>query len=242
MNRSISPTSVLRVASEGVHQAAPAFGWYTDHVLFHRIWSPPNLSRRDRSIVTVSALATGGHNAQLGGHWNRALDHGLMPNEAIELVTHLAFQAGWPNAMSALGVAREVFEQRGISFNSISQVTGSSFDINCILPEPIRAMEQTFRKDPFTTALAERLEELVERDVWSRSGLEPRERSISTIEVVVASGNTAQLISEARRGLDSGPTLAELCEIILHLGYYVGLPKARNAARTLNPLGTVAQV
>jgi len=72
----------------------------------------PNLTPRDRSLVTVSALIATGQMAQLGGHLSRAVDNGLTQTEAAEAITHLAFYAGWPNAFSALPIAKEVFEKR----------------------------------------------------------------------------------------------------------------------------------
>jgi 4-carboxymuconolactone decarboxylase len=72
----------------------------------------PNLTPRDRSLVTISALIATGQVAQLGGHLNRAMDNGLTQAEAAEAITHLAFYAGWPNAFSALPIAKEVFEKR----------------------------------------------------------------------------------------------------------------------------------
>ena len=71
-----------------------------------------NLTPRDRSLVTISALIATGQVAQLGGHLNRAMDNGLTQAEAAEAITHLAFYAGWPNAFSALPIAKEVFEKR----------------------------------------------------------------------------------------------------------------------------------
>ena len=80
--------------------------------VFGRLWTREGLSRRDRSLVTVSALVAAGQVAQVPFHLNRAMDNGLTRAQAAEAVTHLAFYAGWPNAMSALPVVKEVFEKR----------------------------------------------------------------------------------------------------------------------------------
>ena len=85
---------------------------YTTDILFRDLWLRPNLTPRDRSLVTISALIATGQVAQLGGHLNRAMDNGLTQAEAAEAITHLAFYAGWPNAFSALPIAKEVFEKR----------------------------------------------------------------------------------------------------------------------------------
>ena len=88
---------------------APGLVHYTDKVLFDEVWQRPQLSKRDRSLVTVAALIAGGNTEQLPGHLNRAKANGLSEAELAEVVIHLAFYAGWPKAMSAVKVAREVF-------------------------------------------------------------------------------------------------------------------------------------
>ena len=81
----------------------------TDEVLFGDIWERPELSKRDRSLITVAALIAGGNTEQLTGHLQRAKDNGLTETELKEVITHLAFYAGWPKAMSAITVAKRVF-------------------------------------------------------------------------------------------------------------------------------------
>jgi len=100
-----------RVA-EDVGATAPGLEQYTTDVLFRDLWLRPGLAPRDRSLVTVSALIALGHGAQIPYHLNRAMDNGLTKTEASEVLTHLAFYAGWPNAMSAVPVAKGVFEKR----------------------------------------------------------------------------------------------------------------------------------
>lgn len=101
------------VAPANMHAVAPALAGYTDDVLFGDVWRRPDLSPRDRSLVVVSALIAGGNTEQLRGHLG-PLDNGVTPIELSEAVTHLAFYAGWPRAVSAVNVMAEVFEQRGI--------------------------------------------------------------------------------------------------------------------------------
>ena len=85
---------------------------YTTDVLFRDLWLRPDLAPRDWSLVTVSALIASGQVAQVTYHLNRAMDNGLTQTQAAEVVTHLAFYAGWPNAFSALPVLKDVFEKR----------------------------------------------------------------------------------------------------------------------------------
>lgn len=91
---------------------APGMVQYTTDILFRDLWLRPDLAPRDRSLVTVSALIASGQVAQIPYHLNRAMDAGLTQSQAAEVITHLAFCVGWPNAMSALPVAKDVFENR----------------------------------------------------------------------------------------------------------------------------------
>ena len=90
----------------------PALVQYTTDVLFRDLWLRPDLAPRDRSLVTVNALIASGQVAQMTFHLNRAMDKGLTQGEAAEMVAHLAFYAGWPHAMSAVSVAKDVFDKR----------------------------------------------------------------------------------------------------------------------------------
>jgi 4-carboxymuconolactone decarboxylase len=89
---------------------APKLVSLTDDVLFGDVWERPELNKRDRSLITVAALVAGGNTEQLVGHLARAKANGLSETELKEAIVHLAFYAGWPKAMSAIGVAKKLFE------------------------------------------------------------------------------------------------------------------------------------
>ena len=82
----------------------------TDEVLFGDVWERKELAPRDRSLITVAALIAGGNSEQLSFHLTKAKENGLTETELKEVITHLAFYAGWPKAMSALSVAKRIFE------------------------------------------------------------------------------------------------------------------------------------
>jgi 4-carboxymuconolactone decarboxylase len=82
------------------------------NVLFGDVWERPELSKRDRSLITVSVLTALYRTGQLPGHLNRALDNGLTKEEIGEAITHVAFYAGWPTAANAVQIAKEVFDSR----------------------------------------------------------------------------------------------------------------------------------
>ena len=103
-----------RAASVGkaLGDAAPGLVQDTSDVLFHDLWLRPDLTPRDRSLVTISDLIATGQFGQLPGHLVRALNNGLTQTETSEVISHLAYYGGWPNAFSAAAIARTVFQQR----------------------------------------------------------------------------------------------------------------------------------
>jgi 4-carboxymuconolactone decarboxylase len=112
----VSPDSAAEAdrpsrAQQLMGDIAPALADLTDDVLYGQVWSRPGLSLRDRSLVTVSALIATNRPDQLRSHLALARDNGVTESELIETITHLAFYAGWPSAVAAIGAAREVFNR-----------------------------------------------------------------------------------------------------------------------------------
>ena len=105
---SSQPTPAQRLIGD----FSPKLVELTDKVLFGDVWARPQLSPRDRSLVTVSALIAMNRPDQLRSHLARARDNGVTQEELVETITHLAFYAGWPSAMTAVSVAKEVFEKK----------------------------------------------------------------------------------------------------------------------------------
>jgi 4-carboxymuconolactone decarboxylase len=103
---SSEPTAIQKMLGD----FAPKLVELTDHVLFGDIWEREGLSKRDRSLATVSALIALNRPDQLRHHLQRARDNGVTKDEIIETITHLAFYAGWPSAMTAIMIAKELFE------------------------------------------------------------------------------------------------------------------------------------
>ena len=88
----------------------PKLAEITDNVLFGDVWERPGLSKRDRSLVTVAALIASNRPEQLRHHLQRARENGVTKDEVVEVITHLAFYTGWPNAINAITIARETFQ------------------------------------------------------------------------------------------------------------------------------------
>ena len=92
-----------------ITEYAEKFGEVTTNVLFGDIWKRPDLSPRDRSLITVAALVATYRQNELPFHFKRAIDNGLTEAEVIEAITHLAFYTGWPCAATALTIAQKVY-------------------------------------------------------------------------------------------------------------------------------------
>jgi 4-carboxymuconolactone decarboxylase len=99
-------------ARASMAEFAPKLSQLGADVLFGDIWERPGLSKRDRSLVTVAMLAATYRPIQLAGHLNLALENGVTKDELIELMTHLAFYAGWPSAVTGMTTLKEVCEKR----------------------------------------------------------------------------------------------------------------------------------
>jgi 4-carboxymuconolactone decarboxylase len=103
------PTSPAR---ELIRGTVPKLAEISDTLIYGEVWERPQLSKRDRSLITVAALLAMGREKQLEGHLGRALANCVTKDEISELITHLAFYAGWPAAMTAALVAKEVFASK----------------------------------------------------------------------------------------------------------------------------------
>ncbi|HAM27652.1 MAG TPA: 4-carboxymuconolactone decarboxylase [Microbacteriaceae bacterium] len=106
------PTGEQTPAQQLIGDFAPKLVALTDDVLFGDIWERPEISPRDRSLITVAGLIMGGNYEQLPGHLARAKSNGLTESELKEVIIHMAFYAGWPKAMSALTVAKREFDEQ----------------------------------------------------------------------------------------------------------------------------------
>jgi 4-carboxymuconolactone decarboxylase len=100
-------------APKAFRDIAPALADFTDKVLFGEVWKRPALSPRDRSLITVACLIALYRTNELPFHLKKALENGISRDEVAEIITHLAFYAGWPTASTAVGIAQRVFDDAG---------------------------------------------------------------------------------------------------------------------------------
>lgn len=106
----MSTKKELTAAQKALGDFAPKLVELTDDVLFSDIWERPELSKRDRSLITCAALVATGKTEQMDFHFPKAIENGVTKAELIELITHLAFYVGWPAAMSAITRAKQLLE------------------------------------------------------------------------------------------------------------------------------------
>jgi 4-carboxymuconolactone decarboxylase len=215
-----------RVAPQVVYETAPGLGHFTDDVLFGEVWERKELSPRDRSLVTVATLVSTGKAAQTGSHVRRALDNGVKPHEIGELITQLAFYSGWPNAMSAVTETKKVFEERGIGALSSSEAARIELEAAA---EAKRATTVDTNVAPTASALADLTNRVLFGDLWRRPDLSARDRSLVTMASLVAIGQPEQLPFHANRAMDNGLTRAEASEVVTHVAFYAGWPRAMSA-------------
>jgi 4-carboxymuconolactone decarboxylase len=215
-------------APPDVRSLTPTLADYTENLLFGDVWAREGLSPRDRSLVTVSALIAGNKTAQQVGHIGRALDNGVKPSEITAMITHLAFYTGWPNAISAVGVAKEVFAKRGIPDEAPRPVAADLLPIDGA-SEATRTATVNSNVGPVAPGLAQYTNDILFKDLWRRPDLSARDRSLVTIAALIASGDAQQIGFHVERGMTNGLSRTEVSETITHLAFYAGWPKAMSA-------------
>ena len=225
-NKGNTLTASLTYAN--VRAVSPALEYYTKGPLLDGLWKRPELSPRDRSIVTVAALIARLQTIEMPFHFALALDHGVKPSELSEIITHLAFYSGWANAMSAVAVAKDLFRQRGIEIDALPPAKEK------LLPlkeeaEKQRATQVSTNFGTVSPGLVQNTTDLLFRDLWLRPALALRDRSLVTVSALIAAGQVAQLPHHLGRALDNGLTQGQAAEVLTHLAFYSGWPNAFSA-------------
>jgi 4-carboxymuconolactone decarboxylase len=205
---------------------APGLAMLTDDVLFGDVWRRPELSPRDRSLVTISVLIATGKPAQLAGHLGRALDNGVEPGEASGLLAHLAIYCGWPSAVSALEIYDQVYTARKVDTAALRAVSPR---LPNSASDAARAKAVNDQLGAVAPKFVQLTNDVVFDDLWRRSDLTLRDRSLVTIAALAAMGDDDQLDIYLRRGLESGLTRMQITEALTHLGFYAGWAKATKA-------------
>lgn len=213
---------------DDVRSVSPALESYTRDFLLDGLWKRPELSPRDRSIVTVAAIIARIQMMEMPVHFELALNNGVMPAELSEIVTHLAFYAGWGNAMAATAVAKDVFRQRGVGVDQLPPVKDKPLPLDEEV-EQQRATQVGNNFGAVSPGLVQNTTDLLFRDLWLRPGLTPRDRSLVTVSALIANGQTAQISFHLNRAMDNGLTQEQASEVLTHIAFYAGWPCAMSA-------------
>lgn len=214
--------------SDGMESVAPGLERYTRDTVQGGLWERAELSRRDRSIVTLAVLVARNQTGELGRQMALALDNGVKPAEISELITHLAFYAGWGNACEAVSVAHEVFARRGVAARDLPAARPSLLPLDEAAESRRAQMVQQSFGD-VAPGVVKYTTEALFRDLWLRPGLSPRDRSLVTVSALVANGQVAQMPFHLNRAMDNGLTRAQASEVLTHLAFYAGWPNVFSA-------------
>jgi 4-carboxymuconolactone decarboxylase len=224
----VIPNSKPMLSRDEIGMVAPALDKYTQERLLGDVWKRPELGPRDRSIVTLAALIARNQTMEMTDYMRLALDHGVKPAEISEIITHLAFYAGWGNAMGAVAAAKDVFTERKIGTNQLPAASPSLLPLN-ERAEADRAAGVLQRFGAAFPAVVQDTTDALFRDLWLRPDLAPRDRSLVTVSALISSGQVAQVPYHLNRAMDSGLTQMEAVGAISHLAYYVGWPNIFSA-------------
>jgi len=207
---------------------SPALERYTTGTVLGDLWKRPQLSMRDRSIVTLSVLIARNQTVEMPYYLNVALDSGGKPGEISEIITHLAFYSGWVNATSALVVTKDVFEKRGIEPEQLPPASPELLPIDEAAEAQRASMvEQNFGS--VAPGVVQFTRDALFRDLWLRPALAPRDRSLVTVSALVAAGQVMQLTYHLNRAMDNGLTKTEASEVMTQLAFYTGWPNVFSA-------------
>ena len=217
----------MQIASN-VGMVSPALERYMEGTLFGDVWTRPDLSPRDRSIVTVAVLIGRNQPVELPYYFSLALDNGVSAAEISEIITHLAFYSGWSNAIAAAGVAKDVFAERGIGADQLPPASPGLLPLDQAAEEQ-RATRVQQDVGPVSPGLVQYTGDLLFRDLWLRPDLAPRDRSLVTVSALIAAGQVAQIPFHLNRAMDNGLTKAEASEVLTHVAFYAGWPNAMSA-------------
>jgi 4-carboxymuconolactone decarboxylase len=217
-----------RLSPDDVRKVAPALEAYTQERLYGEVWKHPGLTARDRSLITIAALIARDQTPALTYYFNQAIENGVKPREISETITHLAFYAGWANALGAVGAARDVFAQRGISADQIPAASVQLLPLGrSRRGRSGKARQRTIRRYRARRCPIHHRGPIP--DLWRRPDLAPRDRSLATVSALIATGQAAQLPYHLNRAMDYGLTQPEAAEVLTHLAFYTGWPSVFSA-------------
>lgn len=222
------PANLPTLISDDVTSVAPALRACMQGDVLDGLWKRPQLSPRDRSIVTLSVLITRNQTLDLPFYLRLALDSGLKPSEISEIVTHLAFCAGLGNAGATIAIVKGIFTERGIGADQLPSANPKLLPLD-EAAEAKRAANVEKNTGPISPGLVHFTAEVLFLKLWLRPDLAPRDRSLVTVSSLMAAGHAAQITFHLNKAMDNGLTRAQAGEVIAQVAFYAGWPSAFSA-------------
>ncbi|MET9882644.1 carboxymuconolactone decarboxylase family protein [Streptomyces sp. NPDC006430] len=220
---------------ESLQDIAPDLGRFVVEFAYGDVYARPGLDLRERELVTVAALAAQGDTApQLNFHIDAALHVGVRPAEIVEALIHIVPFMGFPRALNAIGVARTVFADRGVTFEPPvmkdardRRVRGAQKLVEIDGRHGLDVIESL---NDIAPDLGRFIVEFTFGDIYYRPWLTPRRRQLVTVSALTAFGDTApQLRVHIGAALNVGLTAAQVVEALIHVVPYAGFPRVLNA-------------
>ncbi len=224
----MSKSNPPALTRDDIRRVSPALERYAEGTLQGDLWKRPDLSPRDRSVVTLAALIARNQMIEMPRHLDLALDNGVRPGEISEIITHLAFYSGWANAMAAVAVAKEVFAHLRIGADQLPPASPALLPLD-EAAEADRAARVGQQFGTVVPGIVQYTTDVLFRDLWLRPDLAPRDRSLVTVSALIAAGQVAQVPYHLNRAMDAGLTRAQAAEVVTHLAFYAGWPNAMSA-------------
>lgn len=212
-----------------IEAVSPALERYASTRLAGDLWKRKDLSPRDRSLVTVAAVIAQNQTVLLPEQLDLALKNGVKPAELSETITHLAFYAGWGNAIAAAAVTKEIFLQKRINAEQLPHAEEELLPVD-EKSEAARAERVERSIGSAAPGLVSDTTDVLFRELWLRPGLAPRDRSLVTVSALIANGQIQQIPPHLNRAMDNGLTRQQASGALSQLAYYAGWPNAFSAA------------
>lgn len=216
------------LTSQDLDAVSPALRHFTECIVQGELWDRVELSARDRSVVTLAVVIARNQAVQLSTSLEAALKNGVKPAEISEIITHLAFYAGWGNALAAILPTKEVFSRNGVKQESLPPAHDASLPLD-EEGETKRATTVAANFGEVAPGVVQNTTGYLFRNLWLRPGLAPRDRSLVTVTALVAAGQVAQIPYHLNRAMDNGLTKQEASEVLNQLAFHAGWPNVFSA-------------
>ncbi len=223
-----APSRTPLLTDSNFEAVSPALDRYIREAILGDLWQRPQLSPRDRSVVTLAVLISRNQTVELPFHLRRALDNGVKPREISEIITHLAFYSGLGNATSVILLAKEAFTERGIGAEQLPAASPQLLPIDQAA-EAQRAAGVERNVGPVSPGLVQFTGDLLFKNLWLRPDLAPRDRSLITVASLISNGHVGQISFHLNKAMDNGLTREQVGEVIAHVAFYAGWPNAFSA-------------